>query len=246
MATSKRGLDDKDVEEWILSIIDQLRQRKARPDLERICHFVERKHGLSRKETELRLETLVDSGAVIKVMYKRGTSYRNARHSKAKKRTYVSNVLNSSIASERINQAITSLLNARRNRTETESSSNETKVCDGTEKFTEGDGISSSDIELWVSANFGEGLGPYPIHWMLQREVDAGKLRVLENGNFLPREPDEGDEGSPSNGACGSDRPVLQKSMSVVAKRGRPPKRKVGIYKIYVNRVNACTVSKCE
>ena len=110
---------------------------------------------------------------------------------------------------------------------ETESSSNESQVCDGTEKWTEKDGISSSDIELWVQTTFGEGLGPYPIHWMLQREVDAGHLKVVENGNFLPRDPNERDLGSPTEGASGSDRPVLHKSMSVVAKRGRPPKRKV-------------------
>lgn len=226
---SRNGPADHDIEDWILSIIDQLRQRKARPDLERICHFVERKHGLGRKETELRLERLVDNGTVIKVMYKRGTSYRNAKHSKGKKRTYVSNVLNSSIASERINDAITSLLNSRRNSdrkpVETEGSSNEPKVCDGTENWNEEDGISSSDIELWLASKIGQDLGPYPLHWMLQREVDAGNLRVLDNGNFLPRDPNEDNSDS-----ANSERPVLQKSVSVVAKRGRPPKRKVCKY----------------
>lgn len=227
MASTLHGPDERDVEEWILSIIDQLRQRKARPDLERICHFVERKHGLSRKETETRLEKLVDSGAVIKVMYKRGTSYRNARNSKTKKRTYVSNVLNSSIASQRINQAINALLDKKRNENEEiESNSNEPKETLMTPKWKEKYGISSSEIELWVEENFGGVLGPYPIHWMLQREVDAGNLCVLENGNFLPRDPNDDDiMGLPSD--VSSDRPVLQKSMSVVAKRGRPPKRKV-------------------
>ena len=49
-------------------MIDQLRKRKARPDLERICHFVERKYGLDRKRTQTYIEKLVDLGVVIKVV----------------------------------------------------------------------------------------------------------------------------------------------------------------------------------
>ncbi|XP_059504145.1 sterile alpha motif domain-containing protein 13 isoform X2 [Stegostoma tigrinum] len=64
--------------EWILETIDSLRTRKARPDVERICRMIERKHGLSPAETQQQLEKLVRAELVIKVAYKGSNSYRNA------------------------------------------------------------------------------------------------------------------------------------------------------------------------
>ena len=64
--------------DWILETIDALRKRKARPDLERICHILERKHGLSSQEVKSDLSTLVVDKVVIKVDYKGSISYRNA------------------------------------------------------------------------------------------------------------------------------------------------------------------------
>ncbi|KAH7936231.1 hypothetical protein HPB52_020315 [Rhipicephalus sanguineus] len=64
--------------EIVLDTIDQLRKRKARPDFERICHMLYRRHGLSKSEVQEELDLLVDSEAVIKVDYKGNTSYRNA------------------------------------------------------------------------------------------------------------------------------------------------------------------------
>ncbi|XP_050024150.1 histone acetyltransferase KAT6B-like isoform X1 [Dermacentor andersoni] len=64
--------------EIVLDTIDQLRKRKARPDFERICHMLYRRHGLSKAEVQEELDLLVDSEAVIKVDYKGNTSYRNA------------------------------------------------------------------------------------------------------------------------------------------------------------------------
>jgi hypothetical protein len=51
----------------IIECIDQLRQRKARPDAMRIAHLVARRHDLKTAETEAYLEQLVDSGDVLKV-----------------------------------------------------------------------------------------------------------------------------------------------------------------------------------
>ncbi|KAL3251411.1 hypothetical protein MRX96_055155 [Rhipicephalus microplus] len=64
--------------EIVLDTIDQLRKRKARPDFERICHMLYRRHGLSKAEVQEELDLLVDAEAVIKVDYKGNTSYRNA------------------------------------------------------------------------------------------------------------------------------------------------------------------------
>ena len=62
----------------ILEAIDQLRQRKARPDVERISHMIQRKHGRTYEQTQGDLDRLVATGVVIKVEYKGSTSYRNA------------------------------------------------------------------------------------------------------------------------------------------------------------------------
>ena len=57
----------------ILETIDQLRKRKARPDKERICHMLQRRHGVSLEATASDLEVLVDQEIVVKVDYKGNT-----------------------------------------------------------------------------------------------------------------------------------------------------------------------------
>ncbi len=90
----------------ILETIDQLRKRKARPDKDRICHMLERRHGVSLQETYSDLEALVDQGTVVKVEYKGNTSYRNA----AKwRRSHMGHVLNSNEVKEQIRRAVVTL-----------------------------------------------------------------------------------------------------------------------------------------
>ncbi|KAF4521413.1 hypothetical protein B566_EDAN010570 [Ephemera danica] len=62
----------------ILEAIDALRGRKARPDVERICNHLQRKHNVEPRETLADLEKLVDHEYVIRVEYKGNISYRNA------------------------------------------------------------------------------------------------------------------------------------------------------------------------
>lgn len=64
--------------EWILDTIDSLRSRKARPDLDRICRMVRRRHGSEPDRTCLELEKLIEEQLVLKVNYKGSISYRNA------------------------------------------------------------------------------------------------------------------------------------------------------------------------
>lgn len=212
--------------DWILDIIDQLRKRKARPDLERITHFVERKHGLNRKETEAHLEKLVDKGIVIKVVYKRGTSYRNA--TKSRRRNYVSNVLNSNLASDKINEAVISILKERKRLLKQGLESVTDDIIDDDEMETDSDdddeedlgteGVTPREIESWLLEN-DEDIGPYPLHWAIQNEVDAGRLECLKNGYFAPPRRNDSQPGTGQS--------LLQRSMSTTAKRGRPPKLKL-------------------
>ncbi|KAG7504840.1 atherin-like isoform X2 [Solea senegalensis] len=64
--------------EWILDTIDSLRSRKARPDLERICRMVRRRHGSEPERTCAELDKLIQEQTVLKVNYKGSISYRNA------------------------------------------------------------------------------------------------------------------------------------------------------------------------
>ncbi|KAG2471164.1 SAMD1 protein, partial [Polypterus senegalus] len=80
---SRTGLDtaamsEPKYREWILETIDSLRSRKARPDLERICRMVRRRHGSDPDRTRVELEKLIQDQTVLKVSYKGSISYRNA------------------------------------------------------------------------------------------------------------------------------------------------------------------------
>ncbi|XP_032868108.1 atherin-like [Amblyraja radiata] len=63
---------------WISEAIEWLRARKARPDQERICAMVQRRHGVSPGRTRRQLERLLRSRALLRVRYKGSHSYRNA------------------------------------------------------------------------------------------------------------------------------------------------------------------------
>ncbi|XP_051898078.1 atherin-like isoform X2 [Pristis pectinata] len=63
---------------WIAETIEWLRSRKARPDQERICKMVQRRHGVSPSRTRRQLDRLLRSRSVLRVRYKGSHSYRNA------------------------------------------------------------------------------------------------------------------------------------------------------------------------
>ncbi|XP_010901554.2 atherin [Esox lucius] len=72
--------------DWILETIDSLRSRKARPDLDRICRMVRRRHGPDPDRTREELEKLIQDQTVLKVSYKGSISYRNAAKVQRKSR----------------------------------------------------------------------------------------------------------------------------------------------------------------
>lgn len=64
--------------ERILEAIDQLRRRKARPDIQRISSYLFRRFSVSSAEAKNDLEWCVANNFVLKVEYKGNISYRNA------------------------------------------------------------------------------------------------------------------------------------------------------------------------
>ncbi|KAF5272217.1 hypothetical protein FQA39_LY01299 [Lamprigera yunnana] len=62
----------------ILEAIDQLRRRKARPDIHRICNFLLRRFGINSFDAKNDLQKCVERDIVLRVEYKGSISYRNA------------------------------------------------------------------------------------------------------------------------------------------------------------------------
>ena len=62
---------------FIIEAIDALRNRKARPDESRICHWVERRYGMKKDEIAKAIQDSVADGSVLRVKYKDSISYRN-------------------------------------------------------------------------------------------------------------------------------------------------------------------------
>jgi hypothetical protein len=66
-----------DSNEMIITAIDSLKGRKARPDELKICNFVERRFGLKKEDIIKAINSAVSEGSVLKVKYKDSVSYRN-------------------------------------------------------------------------------------------------------------------------------------------------------------------------
>lgn len=146
----------------IIECIDQLRQRKARPDAVRIAHLVARRHGLKTAETESYLEQLVDSGDVLKVEFKGNTSYRVPSNSKSLKHGKKS--LNSDATNRNILDALSAL-------------------CGGDAENIKG--TSLKEIEKWFNTNSVEPrLTKQQLQVALDREAGNGVIKKLENGNY--------------------------------------------------------------
>ncbi|XP_071444394.1 uncharacterized protein [Hetaerina americana] len=156
-------------EKRILDAIDQLRRRKARPDVDRICNYMMRKFLIDPGETVADLERLVEADVVIKVEYKGNISYRNAakwsRYALYKNRPEASTIL--TLNSERMSALVAAAL--------TELSTRDTSPTTG---------VSYSEIETYLQrkdANFSKKF----LDSMILRELKAGNIVRLGNGNFV-------------------------------------------------------------
>ncbi|XP_048761214.1 histone acetyltransferase KAT6B-like isoform X3 [Ostrea edulis] len=150
--------------ESILQIIDQLRQRKARPDIVRICHMAARKHGMKWQETESHLEKLVESGTVVKVDYKGNVSYRNT--TKWKKTHSWKKIVHSDLVCKNIISAVREIAQNSLDR-----------------------GASVKEVDRWLNTNTPEPhLERNQIRAALDKEVENGHLKKLPNGNYISSE----------------------------------------------------------
>lgn len=95
--------------EIILEAIDKLRDRKARPDMERISCLLRRQHNIQPSDTQICLGRLAELGAVVCVDYKGNLSYRNPTKWRKTAASAVG-ITNKSSISKRLTEAVRSLI----------------------------------------------------------------------------------------------------------------------------------------
>lgn len=147
--------------EWVLDTVDLLRQRKARPDFERISRMLERLHGLTPKETKESLEALVNEKKLFKVHFKGNISYRRYSPGDGDRNSASHEQANHS-TSHRIIQAIKTIT-----------------------KQT-GDGVTFSELEQWlISKNPETRLVKLRLHTALMREISANTVTKLSDNCYV-------------------------------------------------------------
>lgn len=154
----------------ILDAIDQLRKRKARPDLDRICHMLERRHGLKGAAVNEELARLVNEGTVVKVDYKGNTSYRNAAKWVKTKTQFYGSFYNSNDISSVVLESVRAL------------------TMPGKDNSLRS--ASMQDIEQYLLKRDSQSnLNHATLRAVLEKEVDKRNLHQLPNGEFVPIKP---------------------------------------------------------
>ncbi|KAL3310569.1 hypothetical protein Ciccas_010864 [Cichlidogyrus casuarinus] len=96
---------------YVLECIDKLKERKARPDLDRIACLMKRLHNIPLTVTTTCLEYLAEAGAVVCVDYKGHVSYRNP--GKWRRTSVTFGVANGNSVSRKLMDAVNHLLDER-------------------------------------------------------------------------------------------------------------------------------------
>ncbi|XP_041064576.1 sterile alpha motif domain-containing protein 13 isoform X1 [Carcharodon carcharias] len=201
--------------EWILETIDSLRSRKARPDVERICRMIERRHGLSPAETQQQLDKLVRAELVVKVAYKGSNSYRNAakwyKNKQRKKAAGAGPDLEG--GGNGILQAVETLLLQRQSQSQSpsqqqegearhlllsssSSSSSSSSQRNAQQERSDRRGVSLREIEKYISGSqhLSRKLGKARLQLALKREVHRGRLVQTAAGNCYLLPPERRDD----------------------------------------------------
>ncbi|KAI8787076.1 histone acetyltransferase KAT6B [Biomphalaria glabrata] len=145
--------------EWILETINHLKHRKARPDLSRISLRMKKRYFMSFAQTKSLLESLIESGIVVKAVYKNNTSYRDV--SKWKKGRLGGQIMNSNRMLKRFIRAIEAI------------------------EKTKDTGVTAQDIEDYFKESHGEEkcfLSGAALRDALENEITNGYLKKHCNG----------------------------------------------------------------
>ncbi|XP_039296135.1 polyhomeotic-proximal chromatin protein [Nilaparvata lugens] len=175
----------------ILEAIDQLRRRKARPDVNRICSFMFRRFSVSCGETKSDLQKLIEAEIVIKVDYKGNTSYRNAAKWAMLPNYKHKQVIDSWNTSSILSSAVAELI------------------------VLEPDyldiGVPAPELERHLLGKDNRRFNRKNLESILKRELNSGTLVKLENGNYFLGEHTTANS-KPRQGSGNSQSPKSNKS----------------------------------
>lgn len=155
----------------ILEAIDQLRRRKARPDINRICNFLMRRFSVSAIEAKTDLQKCVDNHIVLKVEYKGNISYRNA----AKKYTHLKRDANGQLIPRQY----------RPNRKFTDILTNAIAELIVQEPDYLELGVPESELIKNILSKDNVKYTRKYVSILLEKQVECGGLTKMENGHFL-------------------------------------------------------------
>lgn len=187
----------------ILEAIDQLRRRKARPDVNRICSFMFRRFSVSCGETKSDLQKLIDAEIVIKVDYKGNTSYRNAAKWAMLPNYKSKQELDSTNTSSILSSSVAELI------------------------VLEPDyldiGVPALELEKHLLKRDSKRFTKKNLESILKRELENGTLVKLENGNYFLGEHSNASKQNDSQSNVNSS----QKSANRTPLSSKPKQKKV-------------------
>jgi len=181
----------------ILSTIDQLRKRKARPDLSRICRIVQRQHKLTPEQTRAELDVLVNENLLVKVDFKGSVSFRNAAkwrrqcHGKvagnSRTVTVAVGCSKQNKTGRRVLKAVKNLIRQLENSSDNQEQSAKKSPCLSADvAASEENGITLNRIENWIREKWGADLADSmdAIKAAATAEVSRGHLVELSDGSY--------------------------------------------------------------
>ncbi|CAH1122678.1 unnamed protein product [Ceutorhynchus assimilis] len=205
--------------ERILEAIDQLRNRKARPDIARICNYLFRRFHVNSAEARADLEWCVANNIVLKVEYKGNISYRNAakkwaqiRKREAQQTTHKGrNALSKLAISRNFMEMLTNIF--------------------GELVMQEPDyleiGVPPTEIMTHILSKDSVRYTRNYVAILLVKEVERGNLIKLENGNFLLGPCDAKLKPKRKRAKSGSSKPLVQIDTGAGQNAVKPKKRMI-------------------
>lgn len=171
--------------ERILEAIDQLRKRKARPDIQRICNYLFRRFSVNSVEARNDLDWCVANNYVLKVEYKGNISYRNAAKKIAQMKQRGDPSRRAQTNQNKIQQAVTDNGNPKAMKQFSELLTNAFGELIVVEPDYLETGVPSADIIDNILSKDSVRYTKKYIALLIDKEVTRGGLIKMENGNYL-------------------------------------------------------------
>ncbi|VDO03345.1 unnamed protein product [Rodentolepis nana] len=167
--------------DFILEAIDKLRDRKARPDMERISCLLRRQHNIQPSDTQLCLTRLAEDGSILCVDYKGNLSYRNPAKWRKTAASAVG-IANKPAISKRLIEAVRSLIPEGGDKSQSFTLFQIEQAIKNQKppQNSEGEGESSTSANTLPPELTGSGL-----KISLDKEVNYGGLAKLHDGRYV-------------------------------------------------------------